>query len=43
MVATALELSPVHSVLIEESLIGWKNMKWKSCVIVPITRLRVFN
>ncbi len=24
MVATALELSPVHSVLIEESLIGWK-------------------
>src|SRR5262249_29011168 len=24
MVATALELSPVHSVLIEESVIGWK-------------------
>ena len=27
MVATALELSPVHSVLIEESLIGWKEFE----------------
>ena len=27
MVATALELSPVHSVLIEESVIGWKEYR----------------
>ena len=27
MVATALELSPIHSVLIEESIIGWKEFE----------------
>ena len=27
MVANALELSPVHSVLIEESVIGWKEFE----------------
>ena len=27
MVANALELSPIHSVLIEESIIGWKEFE----------------
>ena len=41
MVATALELSPIHSVLIEESVIGWKEFEMEvmrdsadNCVIV---------
>ena len=41
MVANALELSPIHSVLIEESIIGWKEFEMEvmrdcadNCVIV---------
>jgi carbamoyl-phosphate synthase large subunit len=38
-VAWGLRESPVHTVLIEESLIGWKSMNWRLCVTRPTTSL----
>ena len=35
IITRGLELSPVHEVLVEESVLGWagKSSRWKSCVI----------
>ena len=36
-VERAIDLSPVHSTLIERSVLGWKSSSWRSCATVVTT------